>query len=197
MNADENKMLIGVHLRSSAAHKRSFSRSRLRRCAGNPFGPNDKSAGGGTDEVERITGDQGKNLIFGGSQHGDIVGPHDAGGDDAVTELAEQGGEGNRVVPADVSQWPEKRVAVPGNADVSRLSRKCRTGDMADRPAQGGGANPLDDDDRKAETWNVEAADQAGGWGRQQPGRPRSGGRVLGCRAGLLAAPEQPIDRKS
>src|ERR1017187_7150297 len=168
-----------------------------RRGVRNPLGTNDKSAGGGTDEVERITGDQGKNLIFGGRQHSDIVGPHDDGGDDAVTELAEHRGEGDHVVPANVSQWPEERVAMPGNADVSRLSRKCRTGDMADRPAEGGGANPLDDDDRKAETWNVEAADQAGGWGRQQPGRPRSGGRVLGCRAGLLAAPEQPIDRKS
>src|ERR1039458_1424741 len=120
MNADENKMLIGVYLRSSAAHKRpfhSFLRSQQRRSIVNPFGAYDKSGGGGTDEVERITGDQGKNLIFGGSQHGDIVGPHDAGGDDAVTELAEQGGEGNHVVVADVSQWPEKRVAVPGNAD--------------------------------------------------------------------------------
>src|ERR1039458_9166746 len=197
MNADENKMLIGVYLRSSAAHKRpfhSFLRSQQRSGIVNPFGAYDKSGGGGTDVVERITGDQGKDLIFGGSQHSDIVGPHDAGRDDAITELAEQGGEGNHVVAADVSQWPEKRVAVPGNADVSLLSRKCRTGDMADRPAEGGGANPLDDDDRKAETWNVEAADQAGGWGRQQPGRPRSGGRVLGCRAGPPAGPEQPIE---
>src|ERR1019366_9139566 len=108
---------------------RSFLRSPLRRGIVNPFGTYDKSGGGGTDEVERITGDQGKNLIFGGSQHGDIVGPHDAGGDDAVTELAEQGGEGNQVVPTNVSQWPETRVAMPGNADISLLSRKCRTGD--------------------------------------------------------------------
>ena len=93
----------------------------------NPFGAYDKPGGGGTDVVERITGDQGKNLVFGGTQHGDIVGPHDGGGDDAVTELTEQGGEGNHVVVADVSQWPEKRVAVSGNADVSLLSRKRRT----------------------------------------------------------------------
>src|ERR1035441_9268010 len=110
---------------------RSFLRSPLRRGIVNPFGAYDKSGGGGTDEVERITGDQGKNLIFGGSQHGDIVGPHDAGGDDAVTELTEQRGEGNHVVVADVSQGPEKRVAVSGNADVTLLSRKRRTGDMA------------------------------------------------------------------
>src|ERR1035437_511945 len=91
--------------------------------ASNPFGPNDKPVGGGTDDVKRITGDQRQDLTIAGIQDRDIVWMHDPGGHDAITVLAEQRGERNDVVLADVSQGPEEGVAVPGNGNVPRLSR--------------------------------------------------------------------------
>jgi len=88
-----------------------------------PFGPNDKPLGGGTYEVERIAGDQGQDFIGAGIQHRHIMWVHHPGGHDAITVLAQQRGERNGVVPLDVSQGPEKGVAVPGNANIARMSR--------------------------------------------------------------------------
>src|ERR1035437_1690245 len=87
------------------------------------FGPNDKPIGSGTDEVKRITGDQGKALPSAGIQHRDIGRTHYFSGHDAITVLAEQRGERDDVILSDVSQRPKERVAVPGNTDVPLLSR--------------------------------------------------------------------------
>src|ERR1019366_2526028 len=118
---------------------------------------------------------------------------HDPGGHDAITELAEPRGERNDVVLADVSQWPEERVAVPGNAYVPRLSRQRRTGNMADRAPQGFGADSLHDDRRKAEARNFNAANQAAQGRRRICGG--SGGRGLTYPAvRLLADGQQPLE---
>jgi hypothetical protein len=60
-----------------------------------------------------------------------------------------------------VSQWPEKRVAVPGNTHVSGPSWQRRAGNVADRATEDGGADSLDDDRRKTEARDLNPANQA------------------------------------
>src|ERR1039457_6724593 len=138
-----------------------------------------------------MTGDQGKDLVYAGIQHPDIGWTYYLGGHDAITVLAEQRGERNDVVLPDVSQRPEKRVAVPGNANVPRLSRKRRAGNMASRAAQSESVHAFDDDYREAETRNLNAAKQAAGHGRRR-GFRRSGGRnATSCAARFLPVMQQ------
>src|ERR1700693_4555529 len=91
--------------------------------SGDALGVNDKSVGGGANEVERITGDQGKAFVRAGLQHFDVGWTYYPGGDHAIAVRAEQSGEGDYVVPLNVSQRPEKRVAVAGNTHVPGLAR--------------------------------------------------------------------------
>ena len=78
------------------------------------------------------------------------------------SDIAEQRGYGDDVVLPDVSQRPEKRVAVRGNTGVSRLSRQRRTGNMAGRAPKGSCARSFDDHHRNAQTRNIKKADHAG-----------------------------------
>ena len=59
------------------------------------------------------------------------------------------------------SKRPEERVAVPGKPRVATLSRQYRAGYMADGDAKSVLANFLENDRRKADARNLNAADQS------------------------------------
>ena len=102
-----------------------------------PHGSDNKPVRSGTDEVERITGDQRQDLLSACLQYRDIIRTHDRSGYNFIAVLAKQRADGNDVVRPDVFERPEERVAMPGNTDVALLSRECCAGNMADRGAGG------------------------------------------------------------
>ena len=130
-----------------------------------PFGANDEPGRGGAHKVKRITSDQGQDLTAARSQHSDVIGAHHLRGYDAIAVLAGRRGQLNQVARANISQWPEERVAVSGNTNVPRLARQRSAFNMTDRMPEGPGSSSLHDDDRNAEARNLDAANQASGRG--------------------------------
>src|SRR5882724_6889831 len=127
-------------------------------------------------------------------QHGDIERTYYPGGYDAITVLADHRGDRDDVVLPDVSQWPEKRVAVPGHSDIARLSRQRRAGNMTDRAPERSCIGSFQDDRRKTQAWNFNAANEASGRDRRQ-GYRQSGGRGLsGPAVGLQPVRQQLLE---
>src|SRR5271170_2711750 len=60
---------------------------------GDSFGGNNESAWSRTDEIERVTSDQGQDLAIARSQHRDVVRVHHSRGHDAITILTLQSGD--------------------------------------------------------------------------------------------------------
>jgi hypothetical protein len=133
----------------------------MRNTSGDSFSPNDKPVRCGTDEVKRIAGHQGEDLSRAGIQHRDVAWLHHPRRHDAIAVVAGDSGERDEVVLPYVSQGPKKRIAVSGDAYVAGPSRQRRTGDMACRAPQGSGSGPLDHHRRKAQTLDLDPADQA------------------------------------
>ena len=96
------------------------------------FRADNKPVRRGTDEVERITCNESQDLAPAGVQDRNVVGTDHSRGDYAVAILALERGDHNDVVLPDIPERPEKCVAVPGNTNVSCLSRQRRTGNVAD-----------------------------------------------------------------
>jgi hypothetical protein len=90
------------------------------------LGANDESIGRGTDEVERMAGDQREDLMRIGIQNRDIGGVHDFRGYDAVLKLALQRGEDDHVILPDVLQRKKQCVPVPSDSNVARHSGELR-----------------------------------------------------------------------
>ena len=83
------------------------------------------------------------------------------GGHCAITVCAAQCGERDDVVLPDVSEGPEKCIAMPGDAKIPRLSRQSRAGNMAHRAPQGSSASSFHDYRGKAETLGFNTTNQA------------------------------------
>jgi hypothetical protein len=69
---------------AALAGKWSPTRAILEFLRSDPLSPNDEPVGGGANEIEGITGNQGKNLASAGIQHRDIRGTDNASGHDPV-----------------------------------------------------------------------------------------------------------------
>ncbi len=93
-------------------------------------GTHDESIRRWADEVERITGDQRQDLMSIRLQNRNVGRTHDFRRRHAVAIFARQGSNRDHVVPPDVSQRTEQRIAVAGNPDIATLagerrSRRC------------------------------------------------------------------------
>jgi hypothetical protein len=78
------------------------------------------------DVIERVAGDQRQRGLGGCFEHADIVRVHDLQRLHLIFERPAQRGEDDFVVHADVSQRPEKRVAMRGHRNVARPARHWR-----------------------------------------------------------------------
>src|SRR5579864_1858908 len=126
-----------------------------------PFGTNDKPVRRRTDEVKRMTGDEGQKFTTVGIEYGDIVWTHHSGRYNAVAILAPQRGERNHVVPLNIAQRPEECIAMGGDAHVAELPGQRGAGDMTRRAPESVLIFSFDDDHGEAEPGNFEPANQA------------------------------------
>ena len=106
-----------------------------------------------------MTRDQGQDLKLSRIQYPDVIWTYYADGHDAVAVIALDRSDRDDIVPADISQWPEERVAMPRDANVAGLSRQPRAGDMADRAPESGSRGSFDDHCGNAETCNFHTTD--------------------------------------
>ena len=127
----------------------------------NTFCENDEAVGSRADKIERMTGNQGQCLVCGWTQYRDFRWIHDSRGHHTVAVLASQRRNRDQVVLNDPSERPEERVAVPGKPRVAKLSRQCRAGYVADGEAESVLADSLENDRRKTDARDLNAADHS------------------------------------
>src|SRR5271163_3405406 len=83
-----------------------------------------------------MTGDEREDLTPAGIQYRYIIRAHHLGRENTILILTLQGGELDRIVRTDIPQWPEKRIAVPGERHVAVLARQRRARNVTHRVTQ-------------------------------------------------------------
>lgn len=101
-----------------------------------------------------------------GIQYRDVLRADDLGRYHLVSKLSTKGCEYDDIVGTNVFQWPEERVAVRGNSDVSNLSGHRSPWNVPGGAAKRWLVGSFNDNNRDAEPCNLDAADQAVGTDR-------------------------------
>src|SRR5208282_354952 len=87
----------------------------------NPMSAHDKSLGGRTHKIERVTSHQGEDVGYAGAQHFDVIGPDHFDRVGAVAQGPVERRQGDFVIHVQVAQPAEERIPVSCERDVPVL----------------------------------------------------------------------------
>jgi len=127
----------------------------------------DEALRSGTDEIERIAGDERQRALGRRVKHRDIVRVDDPRPLDPVLLRPVKCFELDRIAGGDIHQAPEEAVAMPGDPGVSVDARHGRLFDVADRSIQREFVGAFEHGHFEADTRNTQ--DRERRWSRQIP----------------------------
>lgn len=111
------------------------------------------------DEVEGVTGDEGKALLLGLGEYIEGTRGHDGESVDAVGEVSVASDEADEVATLDAAEGAEEAIAMGGEDSVAGLAWEWSAGHVSDGAAEGGSVNAVADDDVDLEAGDFEASD--------------------------------------
>lgn len=123
------------------------------------FGVDDKSLGGGSDEVKGITGDERQFVMGRGVQYAHVARLDDFRFFHPVLGRAARIAHLHFVAGLYLSQWTKKRIAMSGQAHVAILARPRRAGYMSHRMPQSLRARPFQNRDGDSKSRDNHLAD--------------------------------------